>query len=143
VTQTSKPVEVQEGQAAAPMEPLVVSTADEVKASIELKSVLRLRDASAVPRRTRPGFDASRHSRPRLRRGARGRRAHGRADSLEGDLQRGTAHGVAARRGRARRSRGGGSRRAGGVDRVVAHTDESAYHTRSSTRAGSSGSPRR
>jgi chemotaxis protein MotB len=40
VTQTSKPVAVpKKGKAPPPMEPLVVSTADEVKASIELKSV--------------------------------------------------------------------------------------------------------
>jgi flagellar motor protein MotB len=38
VTQTSKPVEVKKGKPPPPMEPLVVSTADEVKASIELKS---------------------------------------------------------------------------------------------------------
>ena len=38
VTQTSKPVTVAKGKPPPPMEPLVLSTADEVKASISLKS---------------------------------------------------------------------------------------------------------
>jgi chemotaxis protein MotB len=38
VTQTSKPVAVKKGKPPPPMEPLVVSTAEEVKASITLKS---------------------------------------------------------------------------------------------------------
>jgi chemotaxis protein MotB len=129
VTQTSKPVEVQEGQAAAPMEPLVVSTADEVKASIELKSVLRLRDATPCRGArdlgsTLPGTRGQGYAQVLAVDGRTVVRIPSKVIFNEGQLTvspRGEvvlADLVAAVRGAPAESIA-----------VVAHTDESAYHT--------------